>query len=379
MAYYSAKHKDKEIQKISSSGGAFTALSNVLLKENGIIVGGEYNYSTHEVEHRICRTFEERNLLRGSKYIQSNMKETFKQIRAEIKNHKRILFVGTPCQITGLKNYLLLEQLSEDSIILCDIICHGVPSPAVWKQCIKKWRNKIRFVTFKDKRLGWKRPLAFVTVKNKRKSLRKYTLLYFGGLISRPCCEKCPYASMERHSDITIGDHWGVNPLFYDKDGVSLIITNNEKGQKLFDEASEELIFIKQTKEDCYQQSLQYPTIQHPKRKKFWQLYDKNPDLAIYWFAYKIALKKIGNKIFYMMFKRLRDKLPRKPLPSLYEQSSHCCGCSACYSICPQRAIHMKPDEEGFLYPIIDTSICIHCHKCIEVCKFKKDQKKMGA
>ena len=304
--YYSVKHKDRDVQRSSSSGGAFTALSDVILSHSGKIIGGGYNYSTHRVEFITCTTPEERDQLRGSKYIQSDLKDIFRQIKAEIElpadAKAPIMFVGTPCQVSGVKAYLEATGTDLTDLYLCDIVCHGVPSPGVWKDYIRKmFRGKqLEFVTFKDKRLGWKRPLAFAVVDGKEKSLRPYTLLYFGELISRPSCERCPYASLERVSDITIGDHWSVQTVdadFYSEDGVSLVFVNTEKGQKLFDNAAESIHYQERTPEQCLQPNLQRPTPANAKRSSFWQVYHRNANRAVFQFDLLVAAAKIRKRM----------------------------------------------------------------------------------
>lgn len=304
--YYSVKHKDRDVQRSSSSGGAFTALSDVILSHSGKIIGGGYNYSTHRVEFITCTTPEERDQLRGSKYIQSDLNDIFRQIKAEIElpadTKSPIMFVGTPCQVSGLKAYLEATSTDLNGLYLCDIVCHGVPSPGVWKDYIRQMlRGKqLEFVTFKDKRLGWKQPLAFAVVNGKEKSLRPYTLLYFGELISRPSCERCPYASLERVSDITIGDHWSVQTVdkdFYSKDGVSLVFVNTEKGQKLFDNAAESIHYQERPSEQCLQPNLQRPTLASTKRTSFWQMYHRNANSAVLWFDLLSAAAKIRKRM----------------------------------------------------------------------------------
>lgn len=298
MAFYSVKHKEKEIQKISSSGGAFTALSEVILSMGGVIAGAKYNYSTHEMEHVICRTAKERDALRGSKYIQSNVNDIYQKIREESRDRK-VLFVGTPCQVAGLKSYMEMDKkVIKDNVYLCDLICHGVPSPDVWKTCISGWKTSIKQITFKDKSIGWRQPLAFAFLNNeKKKSLRKYTLLYFGDLISRPSCTRCPYSSFERTSDLTIGDHWSVDKEFYDRDGVSLVITNTEKGNELFRNASKDLIWVECKKEECGQPNLYHSSIADKNTSTFWYFYNKKPRMAILVFDLYVVLQKVRDKV----------------------------------------------------------------------------------
>lgn len=305
--YYSVKHKDRDVQLSSSSGGAFSAISDVVLEQGGIIIGGGYDFSNDSVEYFVCKTKEERDLLKGSKYIQCDGSKIYRQLETEIKeqinaNKSPILFVGTPCQINGVKSYLKARNIAYDGLIYCDLICHGVPSPGVWKYFIKRIRKRIdpAYITFKDKTIGWNQPLAFAGDQHKRFSLRGFTLLYFGKLIIRPACHECPFAKTERVSDITLGDHWSirwVDPEFYDKNGVSLVIVNTDKGRKLFCQAAEKMIVRLRTEKECIQESLKKPVERHTHRAKFWKLFHKNKWLAVAAFDALICIEKIFAKI----------------------------------------------------------------------------------
>lgn len=305
--YYSVKHKNKKIQSISSSGGLFTALSDLILEQGGIVIGGYYNYNSNDVNFKICRSKEERDSLRGSKYIQGNMTEIYQQIETEIRSQKEsccpIMFIGTPCQVAAIKNYLKSKGIKYPKLVLCDLICHGVPSPGVWHAFFEKKQKKynLQFITFKDKKMGWNQPLAYAESENKRISLRGFTLLYFGRVIMRPSCHKCPYASTDRVGDISLGDHWNVGQIdssFGDRNGVSLAIVNTEKGLALFDLCKNNIEWRERTREECLQQALEYPATPNKLRKKFWDIYQFNGIFAIAVFDSIVAMEKIANKIF---------------------------------------------------------------------------------
>ena len=176
------------------------------------------------------------------------------------------------------------------------MICHGVPSLSVWKKCVSKW-GKFDDLNFKDKRIGWQQPLAYIIANGHRKSLRKFMLLYMGNIISRPSCYKCPFAKSERVSDITLGDHWGVPNSFFDKNGVSLVITNTLKGEELFSKASKDLITCKREPYECMQLSLEKPVASNRYRPIFWKLFTINSDVAILVFDCIIVISKMKSKI----------------------------------------------------------------------------------
>lgn len=305
--YYSVKHKNKEILKKSSSGGLFTALSDVVLDQSGIVIGGGYDFNTNEVVFKICRSVKERDSLRGSKYIQGNMTQLYRQIEEEIEHQiagscSPIMFVGLPCQVAALKNYLKIKEIEYPRLILCDLVCHGVPSLGVWQYFFEKKCKKIapNYITFKDKKLGWSQPLAFASNEDKRVSLRAFTLLYFGKLIMRPSCHECPYSSTERIGDISLGDHWSVgkvDPGFCDKNGVSLAILNSEKGYSLFESCKNDIEWRLRTREECLQQALEYPVTENSLRKFFWAIYRVNKGISIVLFDAIVALEKVIKKI----------------------------------------------------------------------------------
>lgn len=305
--YYSVKHKDKNIQISSSSGGAFSAISDVILEQGGIVIGAKYSLLNDSVEFYICRTKAERDLLKGSKYIQCDSSKIYRQLETEIEkqkatSHAPILLIGTPCQISSIKAYLNVRKISYDELYYCDLICHGVPSPGVWKYYVDRLKKRIDFdfITFKDKSIGWNQPLAYVKSKDKKMSLRGFTLLYFGKIIMRPSCHKCSYTTVERISDITLGDHWNirsVDPNFWDKDGVSLVIVNNSKGCSLLSQAAHKLAIRECTEQECLQPSLEKPTSMHPYRDSFWKLFRHHKWMAIMIFDILVFFDKIISKL----------------------------------------------------------------------------------
>ena len=152
---YAYKHNN-DVRKMSSSGGAFTALSDIILIQGGIVVGAGYDEEFFVV-HKFAASMAERDELRGSKYVQSNLNGCFKRIESILKQGKPVLFVGTPCQVGGLKNYLSFDY---SNLITCDLICHGVPSPSVYSDFIDYIKiripSKIKSIQFRDKEVAWK-------------------------------------------------------------------------------------------------------------------------------------------------------------------------------------------------------------------------------
>ena len=261
---YAAYHKNPEEIEKSSSGGMFVALSDVVLGNNGKIIGGKYSYVTNRLEHIVCQTTNERDACRGSKYIQSHIsKDIYKTIEAELNNGTLLLYVGTPCQIAAVKQYITIKKINDESLLTCDIICHGVGSPGIWKNFVKWKKGKLDYLTFKDKRKGWIKPRCIAKVGNKEISLRGYSWLYFANAIMRPACYQCDYANIDRVGDFTIGDFWKVKikvPKMFNPRGTSFLMLNTDKAEKFFAKVKNSLIYKEVTLDDVIQNNMKYPT-----------------------------------------------------------------------------------------------------------------------
>lgn len=290
--YYAVKHDD-EIRKNSTSGGMFTALSDYVLENNGFVVGASLNRD-FKVSHIIVNDINGRNTLRGTKYVQSDLNRIFRKIKETLLEGNMVLFVGTPCQVDGL-NFFLEEKY--DNLITCDVLCHGAPSPKVFKSYIefiqKKTKDKLLEYSFRDKKQGWRGYTVRAILENRELKnnlwLRSFNYLFSQNYINRPVCLHCKYAAFKRVSDVTIGDYWGVEryyPDLEDKLGVSLVIINTKKGREIFDIISKNLDKIKIKKEEAIQSSLTKPTSFNKKRDKFWKEYLNN--------SYEKAIKKYG-------------------------------------------------------------------------------------
>lgn len=279
---YAAKHKDVKIRLKSTSGGVFTALSDVVLESGGAVFGAMLD-SNRRVVHRKAETKEERDRFRGAKYVQSDVKNVFPEIRELLEQNRYVLFTGTPCQAAGLKSYLKGTNL--EKLYLCDLICHGTSSPGLWEQHVrlleKKNHSEIKNFYFRPKTRGWHEHHELCVFQNGKSDDRSYLSqahknLLFSNLTMRPSCHHCVYVSTRRPSDITIGDFWGIEqcmPDFDDDKGVSFVLINTEKGRRLFDRAREYLDCRTAKIDDTRQPQLYYPTPLSPVRQKFWKDY----------------------------------------------------------------------------------------------------------
>lgn len=242
---YAARHDADDVVDGSQSGGVFTALSDVVLSDGGVIYGAAYDGLTG-VRHIRVSDAVGRNLLRGSKYVQSDMNRIFRQVMEDLRGGLKVMFTGTPCQVAGLRSYIP-ERLREN-LVLVDFICHGVPSPKVWEDYVGYMSRKGRVVKamFRDKSVaGWKNHSdSFIYEDGKKRTGDTFRVLFYKNIMLRHNCGRCPYDVTSHQSDVTIGDFWGVEevlPEMDSKSGTSLVFCNTEKGRDLLADASKDL------------------------------------------------------------------------------------------------------------------------------------------
>lgn len=281
---YAVKHNDEIIRMTSTSGGAFTAISDKILENNGIVFGVAFD-NDWNVIHKMATNKQEREAFKGSKYVQSDLKNTYKEIEDILNSKRTTLFTGTPCQTAGLKRYLDMKNVDTEKLILCDIVCHGTPSPLIWKEHInlleKKNKSSISEYYCRTKVGGWHSNNQMAIFKNGKKDFKSlisqsYKRLYFLHYVVRPSCHNCKYTNLVRPSDITIGDFWGVEkvmPEYDDNKGVSLILINSDKGIDLFNSIDKNISYRGSNTHDCLQPQLQYPTKPSSRREEFWNDY----------------------------------------------------------------------------------------------------------
>lgn len=254
---YAVYNKNRDTQAKSSSGGIFTELAMYVLENNGIVYGAAYD-ENFKVNHIEIVKKEDINQLRKSKYIQSNINNSYKDVEKNLKENKLILFSGTPCQINGLKNFLIKEY---ENLITCDIVCHGVPSQKAFKQYLKyfedKLNEKVIDYDFRCKDIkGYEKLGKLVTRSGKVKYLKIGLDCYYNnfleGNIFRESCYNCHYSDMNRVGDITIGDYIGVlevQPDAYSSEGTSICIINSNNGMKVFNEIKDKFNIFETTEE----------------------------------------------------------------------------------------------------------------------------------
>ena len=278
---YGIKNADRKQVKRSASGGAFSLISDFVLSAGGYVCGAVFQ-DNFRVTHILGSSKDERNLMCGSKYVQSDVRGIYRKTKQLLDNGEMVLFSGTPCQVSGLQKYL---GKSYANLVTCSLICHGVTSPMIYSDFIRDLKVSyphLQEINFRNKDFGWNNQVWTCTnegnVISASKKLNNYKTLYYSSMALRESCYTCPYSSMTRPGDFTIGDYWGVdksNPEFFDECGVSLVMTHTEKAntiiQKIIDDGLASAIEVNE--EQCAQPNLIAPTEKSSRCNEFWEYY----------------------------------------------------------------------------------------------------------
>ena len=242
-----SRNIDEKVRLDSSSGGAFSALAERIIDEGGIVFGAIYDNQWNVCHSEMTRT-PEMGLLRTSKYVQSRIGDSFIKAKQYLDRNVKVLFSGTSCQIAGLRNFLNKDY---ENLYTIDVICHGVPSPLVWKRYMKEnsCGCSIVSVNMRDKfPNGWtdfhmtlrKKVGDVDLVYSNSHDKDAFMQLFLNDVCLRPSCYKCPAKGGKSGADITLADFWGAKVLYPDKNdekGMSLVITSTSKGARLVDGA----------------------------------------------------------------------------------------------------------------------------------------------
>ena len=240
--FYAAYNKDYKIMENSSSGGIFWLLAKSIINVNGIVYGAEQT-SIFSVKHKRAETLDECVPFRGSKYLQSNINKSYKMVKEDLLNNKKVLFSGTPCQVAGLYSYLGKEY---ENLYTCDVVCHGVPSMRVFKKYIKELeeskKKKVTNIIWRDKSQGWGPIRICIYFDDGEKLIQTsqdnmFQLGFLDNVYLRPSCYKCKYAKLPRISDISLADFWGYEGELKNANNnrvLSIVILCSEKGIEIF-------------------------------------------------------------------------------------------------------------------------------------------------
>lgn len=287
---YAAINNDEEIRLKSSSGGIFYLLAEKTISEGGVVFGARFD-DEWQVMLDYAETPEGVQPFMGSKYVQARTANAYKDAETFLKQGRKVLFSGSPCQIAGLHHYLRKEY---ENLTTVDFVCHGVPSPKVWQryldEVVTSGKQAINDVKFRNKSNGWKKFNFVLSYNNEEKSYslcswhqqNHYMRAFLSDMILRPSCHECRAKQGSSHSDITIADFWGIHiemPEMDDDKGTGLVLVNTEKGRNA-------LNWSKVTKKESsievaskYNGGLSSLTKPHPNRARFFAALDASPSV----------------------------------------------------------------------------------------------------
>lgn len=286
-----AINKDEEIRMESSSGGIFTLLAEPIIREGGVVFGARFD-EDWQVTLDYTETIDGLSAFRGSKYVQARTGDTYRQCEQFLKEGRKVLYTGSPCQIAGLNHYLRKEY---ENLITCDFVCHGVPSPKVWrmylKEVIEGANRAITDIKFRNKDNGWKSFNFKLTYdENNKKTVLSschrdnlYMRAFLKDMILRPSCHNCKAKQGRSKSDITIADFWGIDkchPEIDDDKGVGLVFINSDKGNLTLNFSQIDFIQAKYDDASPYNKGLKPSMPKHPNRANFFKKLDRTHNLG---------------------------------------------------------------------------------------------------
>lgn len=278
---FALKSKDDAEREQSTSGGVFPLLARTILDAGGIIYGAAYD-NDFSVRHIAVEDSENLPFLQRVKYVQSTVGRIFSEVEDQLKAGRQVLFSGTPCQCAGLRAFLGKEY---ENLMLVDLICHGVPSPKVWQTYIDYRAGKENGgkrpvkINMRSKTSGWSRYSTEFDYGNGRitriqNSQDPYIRAFIGNICLRDSCSECLVKGVERCTDLTLGDYWGIwnqHPEFNDEKGTSIVFTHSEKGKNALKRLKEQTEWFEIDTEDGYREnvSMVLSSQPHQKRKEF--------------------------------------------------------------------------------------------------------------
>lgn len=279
---YMAINKNAEDKKRSASGGMFYILAKYVIERKGVVFGVEYGENL-KVQHNYYETLEECKNFQGSKYLRSDIGNSYEKVKEFLKQDRYVLFTGTPCQCNALKTFLNKEY---DKLIICDIVCHANPSQKVFDKYVaelEKIKNKkVKTVWFRSKENGWRNQTPIIEYEDGEKIEEKsFFMAFVTELIGRPSCHDCKFATSKRVTDFSIADFWGIANVLpdvkNDDTGISLLTVNSEKAKSIFEELKEEMEFKTVDKEVAFSYNHGSNVPPHKNRQKFFDNLDTMP------------------------------------------------------------------------------------------------------
>lgn len=311
---YAAYAKDQEEHKTSSSGGIFAVLARHFLDNNGYICGAAFGEQIH-LQHIVSNSETDLMRIKETKYVQSEIGTVYQTVKEKLDQSKSVLFCGTPCQAAGLKSFLGKEY---SNLLIIDLICHGVPSPQVFQQYISEIGNgkRVKGMTFRDKSEGMghvhlKYFLEGGEVASETYGESSYIKGFLQNLTVRPSCFQCKYKGIDRTSDITIGDFWGLNdyhPEMISKLGTSAVLIHSLKGQQYFDLVKNDLIYKESEPEKVafWNTCLKESVIPSPNRTAF---FDEYKTAGVHESVKKFYIEPVKNAVKTSMLGKVKRKV----------------------------------------------------------------------
>lgn len=289
---YALQNHQKAIVSESSSGGMFSLLADWTLAQGGVIYGVSFDEG-FQVRHMRADSAEKAAAFRTSKYVQSDPSHIYQTICDDLANGLTVLLTGTPCQIAGVARFLEIKHADTTSLYTCDNICHGVPSPGVWKDYLEILKSKymdtdaqITSINMRSKRVSWKKQVMDISVSkgNLLPVLEEFSFnkIFLSLFPVHPSCFHCHYTSYKRLADFTLGDFWNVDSAGIKFDvtgGVNEVLVNTEKGRKLFVLIRENAVYQPVSKAAGWQPHLEYSTKAPGNQEAFWTEYSAAADL----------------------------------------------------------------------------------------------------
>lgn len=245
LASFAAQATDDEVRRESSSGGLFSLIAQDFLSKNGVVFGAAFTEDFYGVRHIAVQTKEELYKLQGSKYLQSDLGDSFRAVKEYLEEGRPVLFSGTPCQVAGLKSFLGRDYAQ---LCLLGVVCHGVPAPAVWQKYLslmeQKYGGKAKSVSFRDKRYGCQNYVLSIRFENGKELVEdRVKNLFMRGFLQdiylRESCFECKQKGLQNAADILLGDLWGAEeicPEQHDNKGTSLVMVFSKKAEQLLEQ-----------------------------------------------------------------------------------------------------------------------------------------------
>ena len=299
------QHKDDVIRHESTSGGAFTAIATWVIRQNGVVFGAGYRKGSFVVAHQAVENENELALFRNSKYVQSEIGDSYQHVLRFLKEDRLVLFSGTPCQIEGLRGFLQGKEY--ENLILQDIVCHAIPSPAIFRSYISLQKKILggtfTNVLFRDKHYGYHYSSFSIYNTDKNKNYHKgvdtnaYLRAFLSNLSDRPSCYECPFKKRYRNSDLTLWDCFPIEKFTKELDGrgTTRVLAHSEKGERIIKAVMTDLraVSVDPNKLTEGVNEMYYSVPMNPKRAMFFKDFEEMEAEIFFkkWFPVNIKVR----------------------------------------------------------------------------------------